>query len=282
MAIVKMNDPATGRTALFVEPVEMGDPEDPNSVRNYPLNNPATSLQYLYFHSDFDYLEVALGPTNVVIPHAAIAAGSPPAGATVGFGWNGFTANHLLLTHGLGYVPRVLIIVNGNTLWPGMPVQTGGGSTRFASFYVTATEVRLVEFSSAGPGGLAAANITYTVIVLSDPPAATGNILFDFDPVTGIVEMGRRKFKSDRRYLQVVPGGSPFGISYGGKTIDLNNGAMRAFRPDGTYYEPVPAGLQLGLAQYDLYGTYYGISYGASMGYGGGYGGPGNIQVQAP
>ena len=260
----------------------MGDPEDPNSVRNYPLNNPATSLQYLYFHSDFNYLEVAFGPTAVVVNHSAVAASSPPAGATVSFGWTGTVTDRLLFTHSLGYVPKVLAIVGNNTVWPGMPVQTGGGATRFVSIYVTTTEVRMIEFVSTGLGALPAVDLTYTLLVLADPPSATGNILFDFDPVTGIVEMGRRKFKSDRRYLQVVPGGSPFGITYGGKTIDLHNGAMRAFRPDGTYFEPVPAGLQVGLAQYDLYGVFYGISYGASMGYGGGYAGPGSIQVQAP
>jgi hypothetical protein len=282
MATVFMTDPVTGRCALYDEPTTSGAADNPNSARNAPLNNPAANLAYLYFHSDFNYLEVAFGPTAVVVSHGAVAASSPPAGATVNFGWTGTVTDRLLFTHSLGYVPKVLAIVGNNTVWPGMPVQTGGGATRFVSIYATTTQVRMVEFVSTGSGTLPAVDLTYTLLVLADPPAATGNILFDFDPVTGIVEMGRRKFKSDRRYLQVVPGGSPFGISYGGKTIDLHNGAMRAFRPDGTYYEPVPAGLQLGLAQYDLYGTYYGISYGASMGYGGGYAGPGNIQVQAP
>lgn len=276
-----MTDPITGRCALYDEPVNSGAFDNPNAPRNAPLNSPATNLPFLYFHSDFNYLEVIATP-SVTVGHAAIPAAAVPDGATISFGWAGAVADRLLYTHGLGYPPKVLAVIGANTVWPGMPVQTGSGATRFVSIYVTNTEVRMIEFASASSVALPATNLTYDLLVMSDPPTPTGSVMMDFNETTGVVQMGRGKFRSDRRYLQVVPGGSPFSISFGGKTIDLQNGAMRAFRADGTAFEPVPAGLQLGLAQYDLFGTFYGISYGASMGYGGGAAAPGNIQVQAP
>lgn len=281
MPTVFMTDPITGRCALYDEPVNTGDFDNPNSARNAPLNNPAANLASIYFHSDFNYLEVIASPV-VTINHAAIPAVAPVPGATINFGWTGATANHLLYTHGLGYIPKVLAVVGNNTVWPGMPVQVSGGATRFVSIYATATEVRMIEFSAASSITLPALSLDYSLLVMSDPPTPTGSILMDFDPTTGIVEMGREKFSSDRSYLQVVPGGSPFAISYGGKTIDLHNGAMRAFRPDGTVFDPVPSGLALGLTQLDLFGVSYGISYGSSMGYGASATAPGNIQVQAP
>lgn len=285
MTSVFMIDETTGRCALFDEAPGGGDFDDPNSLRNRPLNDPLNWLANIYFHSDFNYLEVAFGPTNVTVNHSAVATIPKPAEQLVDFGWNNSVTDRLLFTHSLGYQPIVLVVVGQNVVWPGMPVQVGTGATggmRFASVYVTDTEVRMKEFASTGSIALPAISLTYTLLVFARPPVSTGNVLFDFDPVTGIVEMGRRKFKSNLRYLQVVGGGSPFGIAYGGKTIDLKNGAPRAFRADGTYFEPVPATLAMGNPRTNLTGGNYGWIWGNSMSYNGSYSGPGNIQVQAP
>jgi hypothetical protein len=89
--------------------------------------------------------------------------------------------------------------------------------------------------------------------------------------------MAFERFDSSRRYLQVVPGGSPLGLSLG-RTIDLNNGAPRAVRPDGTTFDPVPATLTT-----RIQGNYQPApAYGASLAYGGSYAGPETVQVQAP
>lgn len=277
MAIIFMTDPATGRCALYDENGTSGDADNPNSTRNAPLNSPASHLDKVYFHSDFDYMEVSHGPTVATISHAAVTAGSVPSGASIAFGWTAASADHLLLTHGLGYVPQAMVVYDGNLLWPGMPVQVdGSGGSRFVSFYCTSSAVRLYEWASVGSSNLAAASRDYTVLVFKAPPAPSGSVLVDFDPSTGVVEMGFGKFNSSRRYLQVVAGGTPFGIAYG-RTIDLNNGAPRAVRPDGTTFDPVPSSLTLGV---ERPGTSY--VQGSSMGYGGSYAGPGSIQVQAP
>ena len=277
MAIVFMTDPSTGRCALYDENGTSGDADNPNSTRNAPLNSPASHLDKVYFHSDFDYMEVSHGPTVATVSHASVTAGSVPGGATIAFGWAAASADHLLLTHSLGYVPQAMVVYAGNVLWPGMPVQVeADGGARFVSFYVTSSEVRLYEWASVGTGNLPSASRDYTVLVFKQPPAPSGDILIDFDPSTGAVQMGLGKFDSSRRYLQVVAGGTPFGIALG-RTIDLNNGAPRAVRPDGTAFDPVPAGMALGI---ERPGASY--VYGSSMAYGGSFTGPGQIEVQAP
>jgi len=280
MAIVFMTDPSTGRCALFDEAPGGGDFDDPNSMRNRPLNDPITWIANVYFHSDFNYMEVSHGPTATTISHAGVGPTSStiPVAGTIPFGWYAAAANHLLLTHNLGYIPDAIVHVNGgNVIWPGMPVQVdGGGGARYVSVYCTTTEVRLYEWASVGSSTLAATSLTYNTIVFAAPPAPSGNILIDFDPTTGDVEMGLGKFNSSRRYLQVVPGGSPFGIAYG-RTIDLQNGAPRAVRPDGVAFDPVPA-ISIALARFPGYPAVGG----GSMEYNGSFTGPPQIMVQAP
>lgn len=284
MPTVFMNDPTTGRFALYDEAPGGGSLNAPNSSRNRPLNSPENWLPNIYFHSDFNYLEVAIGPTNVTVTHPAVSVTSPPIGATVEWGWNGgVTADRLLLTHSLGYIPNVMVAIGQNVLWPGVPVQVeSSGGMRFATVYATATEVRLREFGTTGQNPLPSATLTYTVLVFANPPPATGNVLFDFNPSTGVIQMGGGKFRSDRRYLQVVPGGTPFSVSYGGRTIDLQNGAPRAIRADGTPFDPIPSSLATAITRQGANGTTWGQVFGASMRYTGSYAGPGNIQVQAP
>lgn len=283
MATVFMTDPATGRCALYDEAPGGGDADNPNSMRNRPLNNPKSWLANIYFHSDFNYLEVATGPTVVSVSHPSVATVGVPPGATINSGWANAVADHVLLTHGLGYAPLVLVAQGSNIIWPGMPVQSDGvGGMRFATVHVNTTQVKLFEFAAVGTSALAATSINYTVIVIKNPPAGSGNILFDFDPATGAVRMGKEKFNSLRRYLQVVAGGSPFGLSYGGRTIDLANGAPRAVRPDGTTFNPILSSLQIALGRLGYDGFNYGSVFGNPMNYTGSYAGAGNIQVQAP
>lgn len=279
MAIVFMTDPSTGRCCLYDENGTTGDANNPNATRNAPLNSPASHLDKIYFHSDFDYLEVH-ATTTKTISHASVAAGSLPVTQSVKFGWNAASADHLLLAHSLGYAPFALVAVGDNIIWPGMAVQTAAdGGARYASVYCTTTGVYLYEWASIGASTLAATSLDYDVIIFRDPPAASGSVLVDFDPSTGVVTMGKGKFNSSRNYLQVVSGGTPFGLSLG-RTIDLNNGAPRAVRPDGTTFDPVPSTLKLGIYGGPVQSAP--ASFGSAMNYGGSYTGPTAIEVQAP
>lgn len=273
----------TGKVGLYD-----GDPNDPLSTRLLPLNNPASYLSQIHFHSDLDYLEVALAGT-VTINHALVPgnpAPTPIGGSAIfadSWGWNAGGDDNLIVTHNLGYEPFVLVAAGNNVLWPGMPVDNNDvGSARYATAYVTTTELRLATICTAGVNDLPAKSITYTYLVFKNPPAAVGSILFKNDPSADVLSMGLGKFSSDRAYLQVVPGGSPLGVSLG-RTIDLNKGAMRAYRSDGTHYEPVPADLAMALYRQSYDGTItYPVTYGASMAYGGSYAAPASLQVQAP
>lgn len=286
MTVVLMADTETGRVALYDEASGGGDPQNPNSARNAPLNSPLSHLDKIYFHSDFDYMEVSL-LTTVVINHAGYPAASPPSfngggtamGGNSGFSSNsGFavgshTANHLLATHGLGYIPRFKVAVNNQMLPPGFPVQSNaGGAVRAVSAYATTSQIRLREFGTAGSNAMAAQSSTYTVMVFGAQPSPSNNRLIDFNPSTGVLELGLGRWRSDRRYLQVVPGGSPFGLLMG-RNVDLANGAARAVLPSGGFVDSVNPSLRLYLL---------GAGAGTPMQYNGSFTSAPSIQVQAP
>lgn len=263
--------------ALFIEADGGGDPLDINSARNAPALDPASHLDKIYFHSGLDNFEV-VDTDTVTVSHAQVNATSPATGVFVAFGWSAASADHLLLSHSLGYEPFALVAQGDNILWPGMPVQvdaSGGG--RYVTPYVTTTGVYIYEWASIGSANLAAEDIDYTVIIFKNPPDPSGNELFKFDPDTGIVTMAFNRFDTSRKYLSVVSGGTPFGLAVG-RTIDLKNGAPRAVRPDGTTFDPVPATMAA-----RVQGTFQPApAYGASMAYDGTFTGGDTVEVQTP
>jgi hypothetical protein len=248
MAWAFMTDPLTNRVALYDEPVPGVTEEDfadPNSACNAPLNDPDGNLQYIYFHSDMDNLEV-LVDTEVTINHAAVAAatGSYPSG--VGYPWlmqyGGVTDDHLLYQHDLGYIPHVFTLYGTTILIPGFPTQTESDRRmRNVTVYATTTQIRLFEWTVRTPNILAAVSRTYRILVFKQPPAPSNNHLIDWDPTTNILKMAGNRFSSDRRYLQVAPGGSPWALS-NGRNVDLKRGAVRIANPDGTVWDTVPDG----------------------------------------
>lgn len=283
MAIVFMTSPAHGKVALFSEPTTSGDPGDYNAARNAPLKTPASYLANLKFHSDLDYLEVANGPSDVTVSHAAVGAGSGPS-ELVGLNnvqvYGAVTATHVLLAHGLGYIPDFLVVANGDTVYGGTPVQRlSDGRTRHVAAYATTTHIALREWAVQTASAMPATSVTYTVIVFKRPPAPSGTVLFEVDQADGEVRMGFDKFNSSRRYLQVVSGDTPFGFSLG-RTIDLANGAPRLVDPDGSITDIVPAGTAMAFAMSsEPVGS---ISYGPSMAYDGSFAGTASVLWKVP
>lgn len=262
MAKVFMTDPNTGKCALYDEPVDTGDPKNPNSARNAPLNNPSSNLQYLYFHSDYDPLEAFSAPQTVSINHVNMPAVSSSSGDfQPGQYYGNFTRDHLLLTHNLGYVPDFFVIRDGDTVFPGFPVQytASVGLARYVTPYATNTEIRLYEFGVQSDVALPAVTIPYSVLIIKRPPEPSGNILLDFNPISGVVQMARGKFNSERRYLQISESSSAFGIPLD-RTIDLNNGAFRAVSPSGNVNEPIPSTPTIQLRRFDTFGFVQGNS----------------------
>lgn len=274
MTIAVRNLSSDGVFAIFDEATDVGDVLDIDAARNAPAKTPASHLAKLYFHSSLDMLEVFTEGTTG-ISHAATSAGTTATGANKAWEWNTASADHLLATHNLGYEPLAMVAYDDNILWPGMPVQTNGvGGGRYVSFYVTTTQLRLREWSSSGSSGLSSTSLDYDYLIFRAPRTASGSELAGYNATTGILQLAFDRFNSGRKYLQIASGGSPFGLSLG-KTIDLDNGAIRAVRPDGTTYEPVPADLACRVQP----GT---GTFGSAMGYGGSFTGDGAIQVQAP
>lgn len=281
MPIAFRGNITAGEVALFDEPNQTGSVFDIDAARNAPLKTPASNLDKVYFHSALDYMEV-LSETTETINHASVSGAASDPDAAEPMNFNKSQATHTLVTFSpaLSYVPDVLVVIDDNVMQPGMPIQSSGNNMRYAMPEVSTSAVKISEWSIVGTSGLSAVSRTYKIIVLKRPPDASGKVLFDFDASTGIVTMGLDKFDSSRRYLQVVPGGSPFGITYG-PSIDLNNGAPRSVDPDGTIQEPVPDTAKFRWRVVHAYGTYNG-AYGDSMNYKGSFAGSPAILVQAP
>ena len=169
-------------------------------------------------------------------------------------------------------------------LAPGYPVQVPGttnGSVRYVSVYVTTTKVFLREFRSRGAAGSPAITLDYRVVVFGKQPTPSGNKLMDFVASTGILKMAKGRFDSSKRYLQVVPGGSPLGFTVG-RTMDAKNGSPRFVAPDGTVFDPVPSTVKMGIVAAGGSFASDTVTYGAPMNYTGSFVGGAAVQVQAP
>lgn len=237
--------PAAGVVALFDEAPGGGDPKDITSLRNRPARFPESWLANVYLHNLLNNMEVVIDQT-VGITHAAFASASgefdPGTAATDRYDTDATQVDFDLVTHNLGYEPLVLVALGDDILTPGYPVQNApvtNGSGRYCCPFVTTTKVRLHEYRTRAISGLPSVARSYRVLVMRQPRTPTGRMLREFNPTTGALSLGRDTFNSGRRYLQVVPGGSPFGLSHG-RTMDAKRGAPRFVAPDGTIFDPIP------------------------------------------
>jgi hypothetical protein len=285
MAWVFMTDPTTGNVGLYDEPVASGAYDDPDSARNAPLNDPDGNLAYVYWHILFDNMAVFID-TTVSITHAAVSAGGSGSGginSTSGFDYAGPIVDWTLATHNLGYEPIAYAAVGNNFITPGYIVQVASGLTggaRYVTVWSDTTKTYLREYASRGAAILPSITLSYDVLVIKRQPAAEGNIppqLLDYDPITGLTKMGDGRWRSDEKYLQVVPGGSPYELALEA-TMDADNGAVRFVRPDGTTFDPVPSTLATGYST-----SRFSMVAGSPINYQGSFTGSGTvILVQAP
>lgn len=240
MAYVYMKDETTSRCALYEEPVTTGDVEDPNSPRNAPLNNPGAHMSRVRFHSDFDYYHIAVGPSSASVAYPQ-RNGQTVTVINYGVGQqlirqgNMVSANHTLLTHGLGYVPAYMIISGNDLVTPSFIIQTSGAYVRRITPYATATTINIRESSVTGASGVNIPALTqsYTVLVFRAPIEDSPH-LFDFDPITGVVLIGKGKFRNTFHSLRVATPGDPqpFDIALG-RTVDIRGGRSRTVSPSG-------------------------------------------------
>ncbi len=268
--------PDEGIVALYEEPSTSGAIDDIDAARNAPAKDPDSYFDMVYFHSTFDYMEVhAAG--SVSISHSTIAAVSAPPGVNPSsvYDWASAVDDKLVYTHSLGYLPFAIVATTDMIIAPSTKVQSDtGGRTRYVTPYVTTTELRLWESASKTASTLGSTSITYQYIVFKEPAGDENDILWEFDPDTGIWQMGRGRFRTNRRYLQTAPGGSPLVLNVG-RNVDLKNGAPRFILADGTIYAPIGAGTTWILAN-------AASTPATSLAYSGTFTNDDGIEVQAP
>jgi hypothetical protein len=227
--------------ACFDEAAGGGTWNDINAPRNAPAKTPGAYLDKLYWHSDCFQYEIAAGPTDVTINHTALAtkteyhgviwnAGSfvspTPQGVAFAVQGDQRSTDILLLTHGLGYVPKAMVVLDDRMLPAGYLIQNGASGSRMVSVFATTTGIFLREHAVSGPSNLAAISKTYTVMVFRTRAPDPAEPLFGFDGSDMVLARGI--VDSSRRYLRRTGvGDSPFSLNMG-PTLDIDNGGVRS------------------------------------------------------
>lgn len=223
------------RCAIYEEAPGGGDPLNPNSQMNRPIISPLSWLDNVYFHSDLGYYPVAAN-TTTTISHPSVA------GRTVTVGSDAYlsqlyygqslTFDHLLLTHGLGYVPRFFVAYDGKMIPHGMPVQSASGGVRLVSAYATTTQIRLREFATSSASTLPAVTRSYQVLAFRNNIVDPSLPMLRIEP--GDVVFGQGKFRANEPHLRATgPGDSLFAQAQN-RTAGIRNGSFRAYPPNGS------------------------------------------------
>lgn len=221
---------SAGIVACFDEASGGGAWNDFDAPRNAPAKTPLSHLDKITWHSSFDQFELAAGPTDVTINHTSLAADS----VTTGIGSLSYivygdvrVTDILLLTHSLGYKPRVKVTVAGKVVVSGQIIQNlNDGRARTVSVYTTTTGVYLRETAYSAVSALPAFSQTYRVFVFRQATPNPAAPLFS--KAGSLMTMAREVIRSDREYLRRTGVGDTheFAID-SGPTIDVDNGHVR-------------------------------------------------------
>jgi hypothetical protein len=149
-------------------------------------------------------------------------------------------ASHVLLTHGLGIVPRFKVSDGNNALIsPARPIQkvtsSGFSAYRTVRFRATTTQIVMDEIAIPGSLGLPALNATYHVRVFSPIGPVSGKK--GFLATANSVEMAQGAVDSSLRSLRVATSGEAHMIKPLGRSSDCKRGQFRFVTADGTVYD---------------------------------------------
>jgi hypothetical protein len=214
--------------ACFEEEAGGGAMFDIDAPRNAPAKDPIDHLDKVTWHSSFDQFELAAGPTNVTINHTSLAAAS----VVVGIGSLSLTiygtrrvTDILLLTHSLGYKPRVKVTISGRVIVSGQTIQNLTDRFRLVSVFTTTTGVYVRETAFSSSSDLPAHSQDYRVFVFKQAAQVPGAPLFSNDE--SLMTIAREVIRSDKKYLRRTGAGDEEFSMDSGPTIDINNGAKR-------------------------------------------------------
>lgn len=226
MAVLRAFD-GPGVVAVF-EDSGVGAWNDFDAPRNAPAKDPANHLSDVLFHSEFDYFALAVPRQLVSVTHAALATATTTTTGTypnVAFKGAYRTADILLVSHGLGVVPRYMISYLGARLPAGRRIQTASLGGRIVQHYATSTGIYLREFAFAGTADLPAMAADYDVRVFDVPAADPDAPLIKFDG--SALSLGKGKVSSAKTYLRrTLPAESGFDFNLG-LTGAVRNGGAR-------------------------------------------------------
>lgn len=241
--------------ALFTETTGGGDPRDIDAPCNAPAKSPHLYLDHIAVHSDFFQYELAMPIQPVVATHPAVASvsygmyadpffgGGSPFGVTV-YGQQQTGAN-VLLTHGLGYVPLILVAWNGRIVVGGTIVQSAGiTSRRFASAFATDSEVGINWCGYSDTSPLPSINVSYQVLVFRTP--AANPALANFSGDAASFQLGRGRLNSQSQYLRHKTPDETWLDFDLQRAVDLSNGAARVVTGGNVQSDPAYNGAFLG------------------------------------
>lgn len=228
--------------ACYEEAPGGGDIFDINAPRNAPAKFPFAHLDKLSWHSDFFHYEVAAGPVDVPVNHAALAGKTTTWSLPAGGNWIGVPAPNsisfvtqgdsretsiAIFAHGLGVIPKFIVSLNGRRVPDGYMVQLAGGNYRRVSVFADETHIWLRESAVSGAAGdpLPAVTLTYRVMVFSARGKDPAKPLFGRSG--NVVSIARGLIKTTERYLRRTGAGdTPFALNLD-KTMDIRNGGGR-------------------------------------------------------
>ncbi len=241
--------------ACFAEPSSVGSVFDINAFRNRPARDPGDYLDLLTFHSNCFQYEVAYGPVEVAVTHSALPvrsrfygvkwdAGPIAGGGVAGVGFTVFGNSRetdiLLASHGLGYVPKFMVALDGRRVPDGWQIQYDAASgARQVSVYATSSGIYLRETAMSGSAELPAIALSYRVYVFRTRAADPGQPMFG--KLGSNLVLARGIVNSSRSYLRRGASTSPFALNLG-PTLDVNQGAVRSASGGVVVTEPGYAG----------------------------------------
>lgn len=225
-----------GKVAIWEKPPS-GDPMA-------PFTDPMDNLDYVRFHSDFQYLSDAIIALGQSINHTSVAgvtgtgftvsAGSGSSGATQAANGQVVSAEYDLYTHSLGYVPLFFVVYDGEIISGCNVVQEDTEyRSRTVSVYATSTKIRLKDVGYSSANALGAVTRSYDVYIFRDTAADMSKPLFHVEPTLSseAVVMGHGKITSDQRVIRRADvGESPLYLPFE-RVADVGNGAIRTISP---------------------------------------------------
>jgi hypothetical protein len=220
------------KTAADAVPKFVVFTEPPTGDAMAPFDDPVANWRFVWFASQFDYYKIAHHGAHA-LTHQAVAGVSQVIGG-LDISGQCLEQDQVLYTHNLGYAPRFKIAIGSVLIQNYHPVQiVGSTQVRTVAFYTTTTELHCINFGTSDASTLAAATVTYDVLLFRPQGDGYDPTLPVFSAKRGILAQGMVR-KTDvmlRRSDDLDT--SPFDLNLA-PSADIDRGCIQWLNPDGT------------------------------------------------